>query len=260
MTKRKRIVAIIQARLGSTRLPGKTLMTLGGETLLGHLVKRVKASKYVDDIIIATTTNERDDAIVRVAKEKNLNCYRGSENDVLDRFYQAAVAYGVKTIVRVTPDCPILDPEVMDLVIAKYLEGGYNYVSNTIRPSFPDGLDTEVFSFEALEKAWKEAQLASEREHVTVYITKHPELFRIFNVKHVGRNLSHLRWTVDTKRDYDFISKIFKSMPPKKDIFFMSDVLDLLAKNSDLIKINSGMNRNEGYAKSLREDRVIANG
>ena len=230
-------------------------MLIEGKSLLGHLVKRIKASRYVNDIVIATTTNERDNAIIEFAKAENLKFYCGSEDDVLDRFYQASVLYGLETIVRVTPDCPMLDPDVMDIVISKFSEGNYDYVSNVITPTFPDGLDTEVFSFQSLEKIWHEARLPSEREHVTAYILKHPELFRQFNVKREGEDLSWMRWTVDTQRDLEFVNKIFEYLYTPNEIFHMEDVLDLLKENPQLLKINSGILRNEGYKISLLKDK-----
>ena len=230
-------------------------MLIEGKSLLGHLVKRIKASRYVNDIVIATTTNERDNAIVEFAKAENLKFYCGSEDDVLDRFYQASVLYGLEAIVRVTPDCPMLDPDVMDIVISKFSEGNYDYVSNVITPTFPDGLDTEVFSFQSLEKIWHEARLPSEREHVTAYILKHPELFRQFNVKREGEDLSWMRWTVDTQRDLEFVNKIFEYLYTPNEIFHMEDVLDLLKENPQLLKINSGILRNEGYKISLLKDK-----
>ena len=252
---KKKITAVIQARLGSTRLPGKTLMTIEGEPLLGHLIKRIKATNYVNDIIIATTVNKRDDAIVEFAKNNNLKFYRGSEEDVLDRFYNACVEFSVDTIVRVTPDCPLLDPRVVDLVISKYIEGNYDYVSNAIMPTFPDGLDTEVFSFQSLKRAWLEAGRFSEREHVTAYIVKHPDKFSIFNVKRDGEDISRMRWTVDTKKDFEFIREIFSNISSKDDIFFLEDVLDVLNRKPELLKINAGIIRNEGYLKSLQKDK-----
>ena len=230
-------------------------MLIEGKSLLCHLVKRIKASRYVNDIVIATTTNERDNAIIEFAKAENLKFYCGSEDDVLDRFYQASVLYGLEAIVRVTPDCPMLDPDVMDIVISKFSEGNYDYVSNVITPTFPDGLDTEVFSFQSLEKAWHEARLPSEREHVTAYILKHPELFRQFNVKREGEDLSWMRWTVDTRDDYDFVCKIFELLYHPNEIFHMEDVLALLKENPQLLKINSGILRNEGYKISLLKDK-----
>lgn len=252
---KKKITAVIQARLGSTRLPGKTMMTIEGHPLLGHLVKRIKATNYVNDIIIATTVNKRDDAIVEFARNNNLKCYRGSEEDVLDRFYNACVEFGVDTIVRVTPDCPLLDPRVVDLVVSEYVEGIYDYVSNAILPTFPDGLDIEVFSFQTLKKVWLEAEHLSEREHVTAYIVKHPDKFSILNVKKDGEDLSWMRWTVDTQKDFEFIREIFSNISIKDDIFFLEDVLDVLNRKPELLKINAGIIRNEGYFKSLQKDK-----
>ncbi len=255
----EKITAIIQARLGSSRLPGKTLMMIRGETLLGHLVKRVGISRYVSEIIIATTTEDRDDAIAEFAREKGLKCYRGSEDDVLDRFYQTAIMFGLETIVRVTPDCPMLDPRITDQVIEKFLTGEYEYVSNVLTPTYPDGLDTEVFSFESLERAWQEAKLPSEREHVTAYIVKHPELFKLCNVKKDGDDLSWMRWTVDTQKDYEFVSLIFEKLAGTRDIYYMEDVLRVLKENPEFMEINKEIKRNEGYRLSLLKDEQDEN-
>jgi spore coat polysaccharide biosynthesis protein SpsF (cytidylyltransferase family) len=250
----KNITAIIQARLGSTRLPGKTLMTIEGDSLLGHLVRRVKASKYVENIIIATTTKEKDNAIVNFAKNNNLRFYRGSEEDVLDRFYKAAIEYNVETIVRVTPDCPLLDSKVMDLVISKYLEGDYDFVCNTMPPTYPDGLDTEVFSFKALEKAWREAKKSSEREHVTPYIYNHPEFFKIYNCVN-DIDYSGMRWVVDEEVDCRFVTEVYKHLYRYGEMFYMDDILDLLSKHPELNDINRNIKRNEGYKKSLNVEK-----
>jgi spore coat polysaccharide biosynthesis protein SpsF len=255
----KKVTAIIQARLGSTRLPGKTLMKIEGESLLGHLVARVSASNYVSNIIIATTEHDRDDEILEFAKGRGLICFRGSEEDVLDRFYKAAVKFKVEHIVRITPDCPMLDPAVMDLVISTYVNSGYDYVSNTISPTYPDGLDTEVFSFDVLDKVWKEARLPSEREHVTAYIVKHPELFKMHNVKKEGDGLSWMRWTVDTERDFEFVKKVFSKLYKSGKIFFMDDIVNLLINSPELMKINKGISRNEGYQQSVLKDHDDAN-
>jgi spore coat polysaccharide biosynthesis protein SpsF (cytidylyltransferase family) len=251
----KNVTAIIQARLGSKRLPGKTLMTIEGDTLLGHLIRRVKECKLVDYIIIATTKRSDDDEIVNFAKTHDLGFYRGNEEDVLDRFYKTAIEFDVETIVRVTPDCPMLDSRVTDLVISYYLKGDYDYVSNAIRPTYPDGLDTEVFSFQTLEKAWLQAKLPSEREHVTPYIVKNPGIFRLFNVRKDGEDLSWMRWTVDTEKDLQFVSRIFAELYTTEEIFHMDDVVRLLKKKPELRKINEGISRNEGYQLSLLRDK-----
>lgn len=249
----ERITALIQARLGSTRLPGKTLMKAGGDTLLGHLVRRVKASGFIKEIVIATTVDDRDGAIAEFAASMRLKCYRGSEDDVLDRFYKASVKYGLQTIVRVTPDCPILDPDVTDHVIRRYLKKRCDYASNCIIPTYPDGLDTEVFSFKTLEKAWRGARLPSEREHVTAYIVKHPELFSIHNVRNPGEDLSWMRWTVDTEEDMDFIREVFRRLGDK-GIFHMKDVAGLLKLHPSMMKLNGGIMRNEGYLRAIEKD------
>lgn len=252
----KNIVAIIQARLGSTRLPGKTLMVIEGDSLLGHLVRRVKASKYVNSIIIATTTKEEDNAIVSFARNNNLEFYRGSEDDVLDRFYKTAIKYDVETIVRVTPDCPLLDPKIMDLVISQYIGGNYDFVCNTMPSTYPDGLDTEVFSFKTLERVWNEAKKPSEREHVTPYIYSHPELFKIYNcTNHI--NTSGMRWVVDEAADYKFIAEVYKRLHREGEIFYMDDILDLLSKHPELNDLNKNIKRNEGYMKSLEYDKKM---
>lgn len=249
--------AIIQARLGSSRLPGKTLMRIEGESLLGHLLSRIKASRFVKNVIIATTTKENDDKIVGFARENGIEFYRGSEEDVLDRFYKTAKQYNVETIVRVTPDCPLLDPRVTDLVISNYLDGNYDYVSNTIRPTYPDGLDTEIFSYQALEKTWREAKLPSEREHVTSYMIKHPDTFRLFNVEKEGEDLSWMRWTVDTEKDLQFVKRIFDELYTTKEIFHMENIVSLLKIKPEILKINKTISRNEGYQLSLLEDGKV---
>lgn len=232
------IAAIIQARMGSTRLPSKTLMTLEDETLLGHLILRVQASVHIDDIIIATTDKARDNVIADFAVKRRIKLFRGSEDDVLDRFYKAAVRYDIEHIVRVTPDCPMLDPKITDLVISHYMKGNHDYVSNIIPPTYPDGLDTEIFSFNALEKAWKEAKLPFEREHVTEYIIHNPKLFRLFSVKNKGEDLSGMRWTVDTKEDFEFAKQVFAKLYSPQNIFHMHDILKLLEESPYLININ----------------------
>jgi spore coat polysaccharide biosynthesis protein SpsF (cytidylyltransferase family) len=244
--------AIIQARMGSTRLPGKVLADISGKTLLEHVIQRVSASKLIKQTILATTTNEKDKALIEFARARGLKYYAGSENDVLDRFYQAAKKYNVTTIVRITPDDPFKDPEVIDKLITHYLEkqGAVDYVSNTIKPTYPEGLDAEVFSFKALEKAWREAKKPSEREHVTPYIWNHPELFKLVNVEN-DTDLSGLRWTVDTEADLKFAREVYARLYHGQ-VFLMKEILALLKAEPELSKINAGMIRNAGYLKSLK--------
>ncbi len=185
------IEVIIQELMGSTIFPGKTLVEIAGEPMLGHVFDSSTLIRGVDEVIVATTENQADDAIVHFATGKGLQVHRGSEDDVLDRYYRTAKHFGVSIVVRVTPDCPFLDSHISGLVLDKFLraDGALDYACNTEPRSFPDGLDTEVFSFVALERAWREARLPSEREHVTPYILKNPDKFRIGNISY-DRNLS----------------------------------------------------------------------
>jgi spore coat polysaccharide biosynthesis protein SpsF (cytidylyltransferase family) len=247
------ITAIIQARLGSSRLPGKTLMDIAGRPMLGRLIDRVRRIPGLEGLVIATTTRPLDQAIIDFAKAENLRVYAGSEDDVLDRFYQAAQRFEASVIVRVTPDCPFLDPEVSGRILARFCQGDVDYASNTKPPTFPDGLDTEVFSFAALERAWREAELPSEREHVTPYLWKNPSKFRLANVAH-DRDLSGLRWTVDEAPDLTFARAVYMALGPK---FGTHEVLALLAKRADISQLNAGLPRNEGYLKSLQQDQAL---
>jgi glutamate-1-semialdehyde aminotransferase/spore coat polysaccharide biosynthesis protein SpsF (cytidylyltransferase family) len=254
------IAAILQARMGSSRLPGKTLVDVAGRPLLGHLVDRARRIPGLERVIIATTDRPADRAILDFAAAEGLAAYAGSEDDVLDRFYQAAARFGVSVVVRVTPDCPLLDPAVAGLVLARYLEarGGLDYAGNTQPPTFPDGQDTEVFSAEALARAWREAGLRSEREHVTPYIWKHPDRFRLANVRH-AEDLSVLRWTVDEAADLEFVRAVYARLGADRE-FGMDEILALLRREPALSAINGSLTRNEGYAKSLRADRATGAG
>lgn len=249
------IAAIVQARMSSTRLPGKTLANIAGEPMLGHVLRRAKNIPGVDRAIIATTENPADLAISNFARENNIPVYIGSEQDVLDRFYQAAKYFGVSAIVRVTPDCPMLDPKIAGLVLSRFVhaDGSWDYASNVHPPTFPDGLDTEVFSFAALEQAWHQARKPSEREHVTPYIWKHPEQFSLTNISH-SCDLSVLRWTVDEPQDLEFVRAVYNRFPKAQQYFGMTELLELIEREPHLLKINQGIKRNEGYQKSLKHD------
>lgn len=251
----KKLAIIIQARIGSTRLPGKVLADIEGKSMLWHTCSRLKLSKYSPEIIIATTNSEEDKKILKLAGILNLKSYSGSVDDVLDRYYQTALTFRVKIIARITADCPLIDPNVFDKVLETFLEGNYDYISNTIPPTFPDGLDVEVFTFEVLEKAWKEAKLNSEREHVTTYIWKHPEVFTIAYVLN-DKDISYMRWTVDEEDDLQFVREIYKYLYSKEEIFLMDDIVELLKQKPELMKINSQYSRNEGYIKSLQKDKI----
>jgi spore coat polysaccharide biosynthesis protein SpsF (cytidylyltransferase family) len=247
-------VAIIQARMQSTRLPGKVLADLNGKPALYRVVERAECAKTLDAVVVATSTEPADDVLERLCNEYNIECFRGSENDVLDRYYRAALKFQAEVIVRLTADCPLLDPQVIDRVVSAFGKDQYDYVSNNIECTYPNGLDTEVIRFEALEQAWQEARLKSEREHVTPYITKNPHIFHLSNVTN-DEDFSALRWTVDEPEDLEFVQAVYKGCPEGK--YTMDVVLNLLQENPHLIEINKKFKRNEGYAKSLREDGYI---
>lgn len=249
-------VAIVQARLSSTRLHGKALMNIMGKPMLWHVINRLKQSRHLNDVVIATTTKEKDKAIIQLAKESKVKSYSGSEDDVLDRYYQAATRFKADTIVRITSDCPLIDPKVVDTVTEYFLAGNFDYVSNILKLTYPDGLDTEVFSYKTLKRAWEEARLESEREHVTPYIWKHPQIFNIGSFEN-DVDLSHFRWTVDVDKDIQFIREVYQRLYTEDGIFYMEDVLNLLQQHPELLEINKDCRRNEGYAKSLTEDRII---
>lgn len=246
------IAIFIQARMGSTRLPGKVLMPLDGKPVLGHVLARVLASG-VGEPIVLTTISPKDLPIVKYCTELGVRVFCGSENDVLDRFWQAAKLLDVQNIVRITADCPILDPQVLARVVQEHLESGADYTSNVQVESYPDGLDVEVFQKSALQKAWTEAELISDREHVTPYIRKNHQLFRQHSVENAD-NLSSLRWTLDNEEDYSFLSAVYGKLGSQK-VFGMAQVLEFLEQNPQVSAINSGIKRNEGYAKSLREEQ-----
>jgi len=245
------IVAIIQARMGSTRLPGKVLMDINGKPLLWHIVNRVSASKYVSKIVLATSTDKKDDKIEDFAKEYRINIFRGSEDDCLDRYYQTAKKYNADVIVRITGDCPLICPDIIDKVILEYLNDSYDYVTNTILYTYPDGCDVEVFSFKALEKAWKESKDHVEREHVTVYI-KNSGKFKIKNVYNENPvNPEEYKWSVDRIEDLEFVREVYKYLYQNGKIFSHKEIMNLLKQHPEIKKINSNAIMNEGYYRSF---------
>ena len=248
------ILAILQARVSSSRLPGKVLKPIMGRPMLALQIERVLQAKQIDQLIIATSTDPSDDALETLCREINVPCYRGSLNDVLDRFYQAAQTFKSDHIVRITGDCPLIDPEVIDDVITFYLNSDYDYASNAVEPTFPDGLDIEIFRYSVLEEAGEKARLPSQREHVTPFIHQQPNRYRIGHYRNT-ENLSHLRWTVDEPEDFNLINKIYEELYPATPNFRMADILNLLQQRPEWLTINRQFKRNEGYLKSTCEDR-----
>ncbi len=251
-------VAIIQARMGSSRLPNKTMADLLGKPMLWHLINRIRHSKKIDKIVIATTTDEKDKVITRFARKNGIDFFAGSENDVLERYYYAAKKYKATVVVRITADCPLIDPDITDKAIEKFRKGGYDYLGVDIN-TYPNGFDSEVFTFKTLEKAFFEAKLASEREHVTPYIWKNPKIFKIGKLS-TNKGYGNIRLTVDHKEDLDLVTIIYKALYRKDGIFHLDEIADYLKKNKDLVMINKGHDKFEGYKKSLKADATIGKG
>ncbi len=247
------ILAVLQARTSSSRLPGKVLKPILGMPMLLRQIERINRAKKIDKLIVATSNHESDDKLAEVCFENNIECFRGSLNDVLDRFYQAAKLYEPEHLVRLTGDCPLADPAVIDRVITTHVAGNYDYTSNTIEPTYPDGLDVEVFRTSCLDYAWREATLSSQREHVTLFIYQHPELFSLGSVKH-AEDLSSLRWTVDEPSDFILVNHIYENLYPHDPAFTTDSILEYLQCHEQLKNINSQFRRNEGLEKSLQKD------
>jgi spore coat polysaccharide biosynthesis protein SpsF (cytidylyltransferase family) len=255
--KQNKVLAIIQARKGSTRLPSKVLLDLGGKTALEHVICRIQQSKLSDELIVATTVNREDLHIVGLCADLGVSVYCGCEEDPLERYYQATRLFGGSHIVRIKADCPLIDPKIVDEAISLHLASGADYTGNTIQRTYPIGQDVEVLTSQTLTKLWQSADLFSEREHITIRIPKHPDSFRIQHLEY-GEDLSGKRWTMDNPEDYEFLRIIFNNLFPVNPTFGMSDVLDFLSENPELEKINAHISVDAGVQKSMREDRVVA--
>ena len=253
-----KVLAIIQARMSSSRLPGKVLKKIEKKTMLEHVAERVMAARLVDEVVIATTINKSDLKIVEACAKKGIRIFTGSENDVLERYYQAARLYGAEHILRITADCPMIDPTIIDRVVAKHLRTKADYTGNTVVDSYPDGYDCEIASFDALEKSHRKAVLLSEREHLTQYIKKRPKVFKIESVSRKD-DLSKMRLTVDNREDLRLIRIIFNALYCKNKYFTLEDVLEFMATNSHLYKINGHIENNLGLKLSLQNDQSIKN-
>jgi spore coat polysaccharide biosynthesis protein SpsF (cytidylyltransferase family) len=248
-------LAIIQARTSSTRLPRKVLLPLEDKTVIEHVIERVSMAKLIDEIVVATTIEREDINIVKLVSSLGYRVFAGSKDDVLDRFFQVAKLIKPTNIVRITSDCPLIDPKIIDLVIETHLRENADYTSNTLVETFPDGLDVEVFTFKVLYEAWRNAKLLSEREHVTPYI-RNSKRFKKRNVRY-HKDLSNYRWTIDYPEDYEFLKIVFSNVYKANKYFTMEDVLAFIERQPQILKINSHIRRNEGYFKSLEKDREV---
>ena len=235
------IAAIIQARMGSSRLPGKILKKISGKTMLEHIIERVKKSKYINKIIIATSEEKEDNCVEELLKNINVQIFRGHKYDVLSRYYNSAKIFNVEYIVRICADCPLIDPKTIDLVIKKHLNNNFEYTTNSTK-TFPLGLDLEVLHFNILSKIYELAQEKMYREQVTFFIEQNPNLFTIQEIK-ACKNLNYpdFRLTVDTEEDLKLIKTIYSKLYDNINIVNINDVIKLMLENSALKKINANI-------------------
>lgn len=248
------IMAFIQARTSSTRFPGKVLKTILGKEMLALEVERVRACQTIDRVAIVTSVSPEDQQIVELGKRIGVDVFCGSLENVLDRFYQAALKFKPDHIVRLTGDCPLIDAQVVDDMVRLYLEKKGDYGTNCTPPTYPDGLDAEIFTFQALKQAHDEAVLPSHLEHVTLFVESQPARFKIVNLSY-GEDLSGLRWTVDEPEDFEFVKKVFEELYPSNPQFDMDDILALLKSKPELGVLNQRFIRNEGLLKSQERDK-----
>jgi len=251
--------------MDSSRLRGKILLKIENKPILYHVVKQTLASKYISDIIIATTTLKQDDKIINFCQENKLKFFRGSHHDLLDRYYQCSKKFKCDPIVRITSDCPLIDPKIIDKVITLFLKNHYDYVSNNLEKknntwqnstcNFPQGMTVEISTFDSLKKAWKNAKKPSEREHVFPYIQFNPHLFKITSIKNKTDH-SHIRCTIDRNEDLKFVREIIKRIPKNKKIIHQNDILKIIKKEPDLVKINNYISYDEGWQSSLVQDKL----
>ena len=255
MKKNPEIHIIVQARMSSTRLPGKVMFPILGKPVIQHIWELLQRSATARKVIIATSDSPNDDSLAAFLTNLGASVYRGDENDVLSRFYQAAKQFGSDLIVRITADDPLKDPTLIDYAVRSVLQKPeIDYLSNTIRPSFPAGQEVEVFWFKTLERAFNDAKLASEREHVTPYIWKNTGLFNVQNFEHT-ENLGHWRWTLDKPEDLELISLLYQRFYQDGKLAGFLEIIEYLKTRPDLVAMNIDTDRNEGYFKSIANER-----
>ena len=246
-------IAILQARSSSSRLPGKVLLPILGAPMLARQIDRIVRAKSLDGLVVATSTATDDDAIEALCGNMNIDCFRGALHDVLDRVNSCATAFGADQVVRLTGDCPLADPGVIDRVVEAHTDTKSDYTSNVYPPTWPDGLDVEIIRRDVLAIAAAEARLPSEREHVTPFVVNRGDRFALSNVE-TAPDRSDLRLTVDEPRDFEFVSRIYEALLPAKPEFDIDDVFALLDVHPQMLGINAGIDRNQGVQPSLRQD------
>ena len=255
------ILTIVQARVGSSRLPGKVLLPLAGRLLLVRMVERVRRAHRAGTVVVATTTEAADDAVAACCAAHGIACFRGDALDLLDRHYQTARHFGADVVLKIPSDCPLIDPAVIDQVLGVYLKkpDQYDFVSNLHPATFPDGNDVEVMRFEALQTAWHTARRPLEREHTTPYFWENPDRFRLANVAWAtGQDLSMShRWTIDYPEDYEFIKAVYEALHPSKPDFGLDDILRLLENRPDIAQLNAHLAGVNWYRNHLNELKTV---
>lgn len=254
----KKTMAIIQARMNSTRLPGKVLKLIDTRPMLGYMAERVSSASEVDDYVIATSSAVSDDPIEEFCTNNDIPFFRGNLDDVLDRFYQASKIADAKIIIRLTGDCPLVDPNIINKMVRIFKKNSYDYMANTAPPegiTFPEGMDVEIFSKEALKKAWKEAEKPSEREHVTFYFWKNKNLFSTFRYD-LEENYSNYRLTVDYPEDFELVEKIIQHFNNSKLQFNMDEIIAFLVENPEITDLNKNIESFSGWKDSLEQDKL----
>ncbi|MDG1143220.1 MAG: glycosyltransferase family protein, partial [Burkholderiales bacterium] len=238
------------------RLPGKVMKPILERPMLELQLERLSRASLIDELVVATGTQPEDGVIADLCESLNIPCFSGSNDDVLDRCYRAVSDYSPRLVMRLTGDCPLVDPKIIDGLVHFFRDGNFDYASNTLKPTWPDGLDAELMRFETLESAWSEATLRSEREHVTPFIYKNNSRFHLGSYEN-DVDLSSHRWTVDEQADFDLVTAVYESLYPQCPNFSTQDVLNFVQSNKYLLDKNSVYERNEGYKKALLKDHTI---
>ena len=251
LDEQKKITAVLQGRMGSTRLPGKVMLPLLGKPMIQCVFDRLNRCECVNDIIIATSLLSEDDIIAEHFTSQGLKVFRGSLEDPLDRYYNAAKHHQIKHVLRAMADCPFIDPNLIDKQAEVYFSGEYDFCH--LVGEFPSGLDTTIFNYDCLEKAWNEANKKSEREHITSYITNNPKLFKIGSYEPL-RGLYHHRWVVDHPKDYLFAKTVYEEFEKSGNEFGWEEIVQFLEHQPEIFDLNSDIKRDEGYLKSLAQD------
>jgi len=258
----EKIVIVVQARMSSTRFPGKVLKPILGKSLLSRMIERLQMIKHVATIVIATSDAEQDDIIETEANNIGVPCFRGSLSNCLDRHYQAGKKYNSDLVIKIPSDCPLIDPRIIDLVLDQYFArpGKYDFVNNLHPATWPDGNDVEIMTMACIEKAWKEASRPLELEHTTPYIWENPDKFRILNVEWpagLDYSMSH-RFTIDYPEDYEFINRVYEELYPRKHDFSCDDILQLLDEQPEIYQINAGYAGVNWYRNHLAELKTVS--